>query len=42
MLLMVEEGIRGRICQAINRYPKANNTYMKNYDKKKNLYFLNI
>ena len=31
-LLMVEEGIRGRICQAIYRYAKANNKYMNNYD----------
>ena len=33
MLLMVEEGSRGRICHAIHRYAKANNTYMNNYDK---------
>ena len=33
MLLIVEEGIRGRICQAIYRYPKANNKYINNYDK---------
>ena len=33
MLLMVEKGIRGRICHAIHRYAKANNKYMKNYDK---------
>ena len=34
MLLMVEEGIRGGICQAIHRHGKANNKYMSNYDKK--------
>ena len=33
MLLMVEKGIRGRICHAIHRYAKANIKYMKNYDK---------
>ena len=33
MLLMVEKGIGGRICQAIYRHAKANNKYMKNYDK---------
>ena len=33
MLLMVEKSIRGGICHAIHRYAKANNKYMKNYDK---------
>ena len=33
MLLMVEEGIRGGICQAIHRYARANNKYTKNYDE---------
>ena len=33
MLLMVEKRIRVGICHAIHRYTKANNKYMKNYDK---------
>ena len=33
MLLMVEIGTRGAICQAIHRYAKANNKYTENYDK---------
>ena len=33
MLLMVEKGSRGGICQAIHRHAKANNKYMKNYNK---------
>ena len=32
---MVEEGIKGGICHSIHRYAKANNKYMKNYDKNK-------
>ena len=33
MLLMDERGIRGGICHAIHRYGKANNEYIKNYNK---------
>ena len=33
ILLMVEEGIGGGICHSIHRYAKANNKYMKNYNK---------
>ena len=33
MLLMVEKGTRGGICQVIHRHTKANNKYMKNYNK---------
>ena len=33
MLLMVEKGIIDRIFQAIHRHAKANNKYMKNYNK---------
>ena len=37
---MVEKGIRGEICRSIYQYSKANNKYMKDYDKnKESLYF---
>ena len=40
MLLMVGKGIRGGTCQAKHRYAKANNEYMKNYDKNTESLFL--
>ena len=33
MLIVVEKGIRGGICQAVYRHVKANNKYMNDYDK---------
>ena len=40
MLLMVENDIRGGICTAIYWYAKANNKYMKDYDKNKESSYL--
>ena len=31
--MLVEKGTSGGICQAINRYAKGNNKFIKNYDK---------
>ena len=42
MLLMVEKGIKGGICDIIYQYAKANNKQMKDYDKQKNHHILNI
>ena len=33
MLLMVEKGIRGGVSHVIHQYAKANNKYVKDYDK---------
>ena len=35
MLLMLEKGIRGGICHTMHRYEKANNKYMRDYNKDK-------
>ena len=37
---MVEEGIRGGICHAIQRYAHASNKYMNDYDKKKKFAYI--
>ena len=37
---MVEKGVKGGIRQSIYRYAKANNKYMKDYDKNKELPYL--
>ena len=37
---MVEKGFRGGICHAKHRYPKANNKYLKNYNKNKESSYL--
>ena len=41
MLLMVERGITGGICDTIYQYAKANNKCMKDYDKTKESSYLN-
>ena len=35
MLLIVEKGVGEEICHAIYQYAKANDKYMKNFDKYK-------
>ena len=33
MLMMFEEAVRGGMCNAVHRHPKANNKYMKSYNE---------
>ena len=37
---MIERGIRGGICHSIKRYAKANNKYMKSYNKDEELPYI--
>ena len=39
---MVENEIRGGICQATYKYAKANNKYMNNYDKNIELSYIEL
>ena len=40
MLSMVEEGIRGGMCKGVYKCAKADNKYMKNYNKNFDLSYL--
>ena len=42
MLLMAEKGMKRGMCHSIYWYAKANNKYMKDYDKIKNLHIFSI
>ena len=42
MLLMIEEGIKRGICHSVLRHVKAGNKYMKDYNKNKDNYFLDL
>ena len=37
---MIEKGIRGGICHAVYQHAKANDKYMKDYDKNKESLYL--
>ena len=40
--VLVEEGIRGGMCHSIYQYAKANNKYMKDYDKSSYIQYWNV
>ena len=40
MLPRAKKGTRGEICHSIYKYAKANNSYMKDYDKNKESSYL--
>lgn len=40
MLLFIEKGVRGGICQISQRYAEANNKYLKNFDESKEKSFI--
>ena len=40
MLLLIENGTRGGMCNVVKRYAKANNKYMKNYNSTKKSSYL--
>ena len=40
MWLITEKGIRGGICHSIYQYAKFNNKYVKDYDKNKELSYI--
>ena len=41
-LLMIEKALWGGLWQSIYQYTKANNKYMKDYNKNRELYIFNI
>ena len=41
MLLMIKDGVRGRICNVIHHYAKADDKYIDDYDENKELSYIN-